>query len=151
MKANVNGSNVSFEKNKGYAKLTRAWQEGDEVSLSFDFEPRLVRSISKVRYNVQRACVFRGPLLYCVESIDNGSYLNQILLNQDQQFEQVDDNLSEGCISLSGDMIRLKDSKDILYSTSKPDLSKTKVKMIPYFLWANRGENEMLVWLNEKI
>ena len=86
-----------------------------------------------------------------MESIDNGSYLNQILLSQDQKFELVDDDYTEGCISLNGEMIRLKDSKDILYSTSKPDLIKTKVKMIPYFLWANRGENEMLVWLNEKI
>ena len=63
----------------------------------------------------------------------------------------VDDDLTEGCISLYGDMLRLKDSKDALYSTSKPDLIKFKTKMIPYFLWANRGENEMLVWLNEKI
>ena len=48
-------------------------------------------------------------------------------------------------------MLRLKDSKDALYSTSKPVLIKFKTKMIPYYLWANRGENEMLVWLNEKI
>ena len=82
MKVNINGINTSFEKNNGYAKLTRSWEEEDKISLNFDFQPRLVRSISKVRYNVQRACVFRGPLLYCVESIDNGSYLNQILLNQ---------------------------------------------------------------------
>ena len=94
---------------------------------------------------------FRGPLLYCVESVDNGSHLNQILLSQDQKFELVDDDLTEGCISLYGDMLRLKDSKDTLYSTSKPNLSKTKTKMIPYYLWANRGENEMLVWLNEQI
>ncbi len=150
MKVNVNGINTSFENNYGYAKLTRAWQEQDEISLIFDFEPRLVRSISKVRYNIQRACVFRGPLLYCLESVDNGPHLNQILLSQDQKFELVDDDLSEGCISLSGDMIRLKDSKDVLYSTTKPELIKTKIKMIPYFLWANRGENEMLVWINEK-
>ena len=94
---------------------------------------------------------FRGPLLYCVESVDNGSHLNQILLSQDQKFELVDDDLTEGCISLYGDMLRLKDSKDALYSTSKPVLIKFKTKMIPYYLWANRGENEMLVWLNEQI
>ena len=151
MKININGINTSFEKNNGYAKLTRTWEEKDKISLSFDFQPRIVRSISKVRYNVQRACVFMGPLLYCVESVDNGSHLNQILLSQDQKFELVDDDLTEGCISLYGDMLRLKDSKDDLYSTSKPDLIKTKIKMIPYYLWANRGENEMLVWLNEKI
>jgi hypothetical protein len=85
-----------------------------------------------------------------MESIDNGTYLNQILMNQDQKLEAVDDELFEGCISLSGDMIRLNDSTDVLYSSSKPEFRKTKVKLIPYFLWANRGENEMLVWINEK-
>jgi len=150
MKVEINGNNVSFKKIKGYAQIKRTWKEGDEVSLSFDLKPRVVRSLSKVRYNVQRACVFRGPLLYCMESIDNGPYLNQILMNQDQKLEAVDDELSEGCISLSGDMIRLNDSTDVLYSSSKPELRKTKVKLIPYFLWANRGENEMLVWINEK-
>ena len=150
MKVEINGNNVSFKKIKGYGQIKRTWKEGDEVSLSFDLKPRVVRSLSKVRYNVQRACVFRGPLLYCMESIDNGPYLNQILMNQDQKLEAVDDELFEGCISLSGDMIRLNDSTDVLYSSSKPELRKTKVKLIPYFLWANRGENEMLVWINEK-
>ncbi len=150
MKVEINGNNVSFKKIKGYAQIKRTWKEGDEVSLSFDLKPRVVRSLSKVRYNVQRACVFRGPLLYCMESIDNGPYLNQIIMNQDQKLEAVDDELFEGCISLSGDMIRLNDSTDVLYSSSKPELRKTKVKLIPYFLWANRGENEMLVWINEK-
>ena len=150
MKVEINGNNVSFKKIKGYAQIKRTWKEGDEVSLSFDLKPRVARSLSKVRYNVQRACVFRGPLLYCMESIDNGPYLNQILMNQDQKLEAVDDELFEGCISLSGDMIRLNDSTDVLYSSSKPELRKTKVKLIPYFLWANRGENEMLVWINEK-
>ena len=150
MKVGINGNNVSFNKIKGYAQIKRTWKEGDEVSLSFDLKPRVVRSLSKVRYNVQKACVFRGPLLYCIESIDNGPNLNQILMNQDQKLEEVDDELFEGCISITGDMIRLNDSTDVLYSSSKPELYKTKVKLIPYFLWANRGENEMLVWINER-
>ena len=151
MEVLINGNNVSFKKIKGYAQIKRTWKEGDEVSLSFNLKPRVVRSLSKVRYNVQRACVFRGPLLYCIESIDNGPYLNQILMNQDQKLEAVDDEIFEGCISITGDMIRLNDSTDVLYSSSKPELHKTKVKLIPYFLWANRGENEMLVWINEKL
>ena len=32
----------------------------------------------------------------------------------------------------------------------KPDLSETNIKFIPYYCWSNRGENEMLVWVNEK-
>ena len=52
MKIEVNGENVSFQTNNGYAQIKRTWQEGDEVSLSFNFEPGLVRSNAKVRYNI---------------------------------------------------------------------------------------------------
>jgi DUF1680 family protein len=26
---------------------------------------------------------------------------------------------------------------------------ETSLKFIPYYCWSNRGENEMLVWINE--
>jgi DUF1680 family protein len=150
MKIEVNGENVSFQTNNGYAQIKRTWQEGDEVSLSFNFEPGLVRSNAKVRYNMRKACVFRGPLLYCMESADNGPYLNKVLINEDQKFEVMnDDDLFKDCKSLSGKIKRFTNSTENLYSISKPELNDSKVKLIPYFLWANRGENEMLVWINE--
>ena len=35
--------------------------------------------------------------------------------------------------------------------TSSPDVQTEvqKLSFIPYFCWANRGENEMLVWIRE--
>lgn len=31
----------------------------------------------------------------------------------------------------------------------EPEKRSVRATFIPYFLWANRGENEMLVWINE--
>ena len=41
-----------------------------------------------------------------------------------------------------------KDTKK-LYLNDKPKYSKINIKFIPYYKWSNRGENEMLVWVNE--
>ena len=38
---------------------------------------------------------------------------------------------------------------DINFEGYKPKLSDVYLKFIPYYLWSNRGENEMLVWVNE--
>ena len=38
-----------------------------------------------------------------------------------------------------------------LYSEGLVEYEPTKVKMIPYYAFANRGECEMLVWHNIKI
>jgi len=36
-----------------------------------------------------------------------------------------------------------------LYSAKRPEYEFKKIKMIPYFAWGNRGENEMRVWFPE--
>lgn len=37
-----------------------------------------------------------------------------------------------------------------LYSTKKPVLVEKEIRLIPYYTWANRGENQMRVWLPVK-
>ena len=76
MKISINGSNIDYEVFNGYAKIKKAWEKGDVVELNFDFTPRFIRSNPNVRFNVRRACLFRGPVLYCLEEKDNGKYLN---------------------------------------------------------------------------
>ena len=42
-----------------------------------------------------------------------------------------------------------RNTDDNLYIQDKPDMMETSLKFIPYYCWSNRGENEMLVWVNE--
>ncbi|WP_420490453.1 hypothetical protein [Neobacillus niacini] len=37
-----------------------------------------------------------------------------------------------------------------LYSTSEHQTQTVSIKAIPYYAWCNRGEGEMMVWINEK-
>ena len=149
MKIKLNGSEIDYEVENGYAKIKKNWQKGDVIDLSFDFSPRYVRTNPNVRYNVRRACLFRGPLLYCLEEKDNGKDLNKLILNTNNNFDEKDEKISsENIISLTANGFKFKDSKD-LYLTNKPDMTETSLKFIPYYCWSNRGENEMLVWVNE--
>ena len=149
MKIKLNGSEIDYEVENGYAKIKKNWQKGDVIDLSFDFSPRYVRTNPNVRYNVRRACLFRGPLLYCLEEKDNGKDLNKLILNTNNNFDEKDEKISsENIISLTANGFKFKDSKD-LYLKDKPDITETLLKFIPYYCWSNRGENEMLVWVNE--
>ena len=63
MQISINGVQTDYEVVNGYAKTNKKWQKGDVVELNFDFSPRYVRTNPNVRYNIGRACLFRGPTL----------------------------------------------------------------------------------------
>ena len=146
----LNGSKTNYEVVNGYAKISKIWQKDDVIELTFDFSPRFVRSNPNVRYNVRKACLFRGPILYCLEEKDNGQYLNKLVLNTNNNIEEKDEKInSEDIISLTVKGFKFEDI-DNLYIHDKLNMNETSLKFIPYYCWSNRGENEMLVWVNEK-
>ena len=56
-----------------YARLTRRWAPGDRVRLELPMPPRL--TVADDRVDAVRGCVAieRGPLVYCVEQIDQAA------------------------------------------------------------------------------
>ena len=146
----INGEEINYKTFNGYAKIYRKWKAGDKIELKFDFTPRFVRTNPNVRYNIRKASIFRGPILYCLEEIDNGKNLNRFVIDSNNSFNEKEDKInSENIISLSINGSKFDDTNE-LYIKDKPKLSDAYLKFIPYYLWSNRGENEMLVWINEK-
>ncbi len=93
--------------------------------------------------------MFRGPVLYCLEEKDNGKNLNKFMLDSSNNITEKNINInSQKIISLLTKGYLYKDTKK-LYLNDKPKYSKKNIKFIPYYKWSNRGENEMLVWVNE--
>jgi DUF1680 family protein len=149
MQISINGIKTDYEVVNGYAKINKKWQKDDVVELNFDFSPRYVRTNPNVRYNIGRACLFRGPVLYCLEEKDNGQYLNKLVLNTKNNIEENNDKIkSEDIISLTVKGFKFKETNN-LYLDDKPNMGENSLKFIPYYCWSNRGENEMLVWVNE--
>jgi DUF1680 family protein len=106
----------------------------------------------RVRVNSGRIALQRGPLVYCLEEVDNGPNLNDIVLPRDAPLTaEFDEELLEGVVVITGEARRRDVSgwENTLYQRAQSGSKATAIKAIPYFAWANRALGEMLVWIRE--
>jgi DUF1680 family protein len=93
---------------------------------------RLRRAHPKVKGHDGKIAITRGPLVYCLESVDNPDV---DIFSAELELSSLRDDflpkLLGGCVVIHG---KTTDGKSL--------------KFIPYFLWANRGESQMTVWVN---
>ena len=135
----VNSLNVFYKWVNGYAVITRTWKKGDFIDLVLQMPVRTVNANAKVKADSDRVCITRGPLVYCAEGIDHGGKVLNLMINPKETFVAENRNdLMNGIIGLSGNAYSADKAKPVV------------LKAIPYFAWANRGCNEMLVWFREK-
>ena len=117
--------------------------ENDKIEINFDTNPKLIKCSNRVRANTDKAAVMRGPFVYCIEEYDNGSNLQMLRLDSEKPL-----SFKDGYVYAQG--MREKPD-DNLYSTySKSEEEECTLKLIPYYKWGNRGENEMCVYIRVK-
>jgi DUF1680 family protein len=133
----------NFEIKKGYAYIKSA----TEVNILFEMPVKFVCSNPKVRANSGKVAIMRGPVVYCAEALDNCGEVHDILIDINNNVALGDNEY--GVPTLHTDAYRFATTKT-LYSKCHSTLEKTKLKLIPYYAFANRGETEMLVWLLRK-
>ena len=51
----------------------------EEIKISCDMKARFVYANPKVRADEGKACIMRGPLVYCLEETDNGEKLKFLI------------------------------------------------------------------------
>ena len=149
----VNGEQIEWKKfmKNGYLYLTRKWGES-QVEILFDLEVRKVSANKNVREDAGKVALMRGPFVYCFEGVDNGNDLQAMCIDADTQAETFVGK--EGvlkdkvCIHVQG--YEDERESDALYSEEKPDYQPHELTAIPYYLWGNRGVNQMRVWMLEK-
>lgn len=135
----------------GYLYLKRRWAEGDVVELEFPMNIRRLYGTVRVRDTAGQTALMRGPIVYCFEGADNGEQLQALILPRDREItaKEETEGILKGSISLHMTGLREKDSSS-LYSENPPETAETPLKAIPYYLWGNRGLNQMRVWIREK-
>lgn len=135
----VNGKDAEFSVRKGYANVERVWENGDTIELVLPLAVRRVLCDPRVPENVGRIAIQRGPVLYCAEAVDNGgSALDLCVPDTAELVVRRDATLFDGTMKIEGEALKLSAS-----GKAKPH----HIVLIPYYLWSNRGENEMAVWL----
>lgn len=135
---------------KGYAKIKREWANGEKVELVLPMPIERVTADPRVRQNTGRVALQRGPIVYCLEEVDNGKGLNDIVLPGNAKLSvKTDHKLFGGIHVITGKALRSDESGSggQLYRTTPSGKRRVNFKAIPYFLWANRGKGEMLVWV----
>ena len=135
-----------------YIEVNRIWKKGDKVELTLDMPVRLLEANPLAEEIRNQVVVKRGPLVYCLESMDiaNGEKIDNILIPADIQLVPVK-TIIEGSsiVALEGiaRSVNAASWEGTLYrSVTKAD-KEVKIRLIPYYAWGNRGKGEMTVWM----
>lgn len=144
----VNGKAVTYTTRDGYAVISRQWKKGDKVEYTLPMNIHRVEANEKVKDDRGKIAIERGPVVYCLEGIDNNNNLNTIILPDNAplsvKFQPAKLN---GINEISGEAIVLEIATDGLSVLTK----KQPFTAIPYYAWSNRGINQMKVWLPRKV
>jgi DUF1680 family protein len=123
------------------------------ITLSFDIKPRFVRANPLVKEDVGRVAVMKGPLVFCMEEVDNEPNLPAYFLDTDAGLSEFyEENLLGGTsvIRCKGKKIRSEGwDTEALYTGRKPEFEDKDLTLVPYPYWGNRRTGEMLVWVKE--
>ena len=135
-----------------FAEVNRIWKKGDKVEFVMDMTVKLLESNPLVEETRNQTVVKRGPLVYCLESIDieGGQPIDDVLIPTDIQLTPKKITIDGSpIVALEGTarLLPRNSWKDTLYrevsQTSKP----VNIRLIPYYAWGNRGKAEMTVWM----
>jgi uncharacterized protein len=148
----VNAQSLSPDVKDGYAVIDREWSDGDEIEMILEMPVTHLSAHPSVRHDAGKIALQRGPLVYCVEEIDNGKDLANLHISADADIKAVyDEALLGGVVTITGvgSKRNIDDWEGALYRPATLDSYKERTfKAIPYFAWNNRGVGEMRIWLH---
>ena len=150
--ARLNGQKVDLAAHTrdGYLHLSRQWKAGDLVTLDFPMTIQRIRAHPAVHHDAGCVALQRGPMVFCVEQVDNGPELSQLRLPKSASLTaRFVPELLGGAVVIEGPAERVRPASEDLYTTAEPAVASASFTAVPYCLWNNRGEGEMRVWVRE--
>lgn len=126
----------------GYAVI----EDPTEITVDFVMIPQFYRAHTNVRDNYGKVALMNGPIVYCVEGVDNGDIYSLSVDTSSKTEVVFNEKFGMNEIHTFGN--RYTRSKE-LYSSKKPDVERIQIKFVPYSVFANRGITDMLVWIEE--
>lgn len=146
----VDGRKAEIEVLKGYVYLEL--KEDSDIQIFFEAPARFVRANPLVRADSGKIALMRGPLVYCLEEIDNGTNLSALYVDAKTDIREEKSELFGGSILLHFHGKRIVDTEweeDELYAEHPIRWEETELTAVPYAYWNNRGMGEMSVWIKE--
>lgn len=126
----INGKDIYVPVEKGYAVISN-WKSGDIISLNMDMPVEKVAADPRVKQDMGKRAVQRGPLVYCLEEIDNKKDFDRLRLTASTDFkvQQKTEFLGE-------------------ITTIQAVIGEQRLLFVPYYAWDNREAGKMKVWID---
>jgi hypothetical protein len=140
----LNGHEVPIQLDKGYASLDREWTAGDTIDLDLPMPIRRIAADGEVAADRGRLALERGPIVYAAEGVDSPTHKvrNLLLPASAKLTAEFRSDLLNGVEVVNGT------AESLAYDAQgKVEQRSVKFTAIPYYAWANRGRDEMLVWI----
>lgn len=105
---------------------------GDEIEIRFEMPIRVLRAHPKVKGHAGKVAITRGPLVYCLENLDNpGVDIFNVQMDPSSLKAEITPDLLDGMVKITC-----------------RNVDGLPLTLIPYMLWGNRGTSQMTVWIN---
>ena len=116
---------------RGYLCINRKWKGETVIRLSFDMPVEVVSADPRVKADEGKRALMRGPLVYCMEGIDNvGTYQSARLDSTTTFTTEYDASLLCGVQTISA------------------ETPEGTLRFVPYYSWDNREACPMKVWVD---
>ena len=120
------------------------------LEVSFPLAPVFVSANPNVRADAGRVALTLGPVVYCLEGVDNGERLNRICVSTDAVKSAKLAKDFHGLYSIELKGYRTVNDTRLYFPADECEENEVNLKFIPYFAFANRGRSDMLVWVRKK-
>ncbi len=142
----VNNQPVEYSIQHGYAVIGRTWKKGDAVTVDLPMDVKRITANNKLKDNIGKVALQRGPLVYCAEWADNNGKTSNIIMPPGTSFST---EFKPGL--LNGVVVLRAETPAVIVGDNEVHTVKQPFTAIPYYSWANRGKGEMMIWFPEKV
>ena len=135
-----------------FHEVRRKWKVGDVVELHLPMPVRLVEAHPYVEEARNQVAVMRGPLVYCVESVDLPAGVRVLDVHVPAGATLVPrqrGDLLGGIVAIEGNALTYGGGwagglyRDLAAASPR----EINLRLVPYYAWGNRGPGEMTVWM----
>ncbi len=115
----------------GYLTLNRKWKANDQIEIDWQMKTVPTAADPRVKADVGKRAVQRGPLVYCLEQTDNPKYDNAMLTANTDFEADFYPTLLDGITAVTTNQGK-----------------ENALVFIPYYAWDNRDAGKMKVWVD---
>lgn len=126
----LNGQTQTVANEKGYAILKK-WNPGDRIELTMDMPVEKVAADPRVKADLGKRAIQRGPLVYCIEEANNKDDFDHLAITPGTRFQA----------TFKPDFLNGVEVIQAVNGTKE-------ITFIPYYAWDNQEAGKMKVWLD---